>query len=565
MAFRVLLIQAPASRNENGAGDLGGHDADRILVPSGLLSIASHLRAHGFGAQAINLSTFTWPQTIAAIRNRPADLFGLSCFTFHRHAAAALAAEIKALFPTSHVTVGGPHVSALPLEWLGHYPAFDTVVIGEGEATALDLAVCLSEGRTAAGIPGTAFRADGSPALGPPRDTIADLDSLGKPWQHFDYFSPITSRGCPGNCTYCCTPKLWGRKIRFRSADSVLEEIEHLVARRGHRLLKIKDDTFTAHRTRALAICQGILDRGLELRWTCDTRVDFVTPELLAAMRRAGCIKVSYGIESGSPKILRSIRKRTDLPQVLAATAAARDLGMDVRFYLMVGNRGETPGTVRQTLDLVERARPTAFYFCALTVYPGTEEFEIARDKRLLSVERFFTDMARSEFSFNMGESSPGMSHLLNQLVGKLGGGDRPYAPYTTVEREQILARHPDMLRSYTDLALDYCGEGRLDDAEGTLHRAAAAAGRETQGFLHHLACVHFAKKDMAAAGRFFERALAAAPEDRYLRRDVAALNAAGTMNAQQQAHMAAWLFSNLRSTDPLVSGQPIVPMPLDP
>ena len=564
MSFRALLIYPRTSRDENGAGNVNVDNVDRILVPYGLLTIAAHLRAHDIDAEVINLSTFTWPQAVAAIRARPADLIGLSCYTHNRHAAADLAAQIKALFPTSHVTCGGPHVSAVPLEWLGHYPAFDSVVIGEGEATALDLATRLRDGRPAHDIPGTAWRCDGLPSLGPPRPFITDLDSIGKPWEHFDYGIPVTSRGCPGQCTFCSSPRLWGRKIRFRSADSVLEEMEGLVARRGYGFLAVKDDTFTAHKRRAVAICRGIVERGLEFRWSCDTRVDAVGPEILAAMRRAGCVMVSFGIESASPEILRNIRKRTDLSQALQATAAARELGLDVRFYLMIGNRGETPATVRQTVEFVEKARPTHFKYTPLSVYPGTEEFELARKGGTIGAEDYFAQTAPGAFCVHMGENSPGMVRILEQLQDRMGGRPRAYAPYTTVEREQILARHPDMLRSYLDLAVDYCEQRRLDDAEQVLDRAAQAMGRETPQLTHHLACVAFAKGDMAAARDRFQRALHGHPTSRSLRCDVAALSAAGKMNAQQHAAMAAQLFANLRSNT-FTAGQPALPMPLGP
>jgi anaerobic magnesium-protoporphyrin IX monomethyl ester cyclase len=301
MSFRILLIYPPTSQTQPSAANAVGLDVDRPFMPYGVMTIAANLRDRGFEVEVLNLCTSDWQQALAAIESRPADLFGISCYTFHRHAAAALGTQIKKLFPNSHLTIGGPHVWALARQWLSHYPAFDSVVIGEGEATILELAQALHQGQSTQGIPGTAYRGESTPLIGPPRQFIDDLDALGKPWRHFDYGFVVTSRGCPGKCTFCCSPALWGRKIRFRSAANVLDELEELVIARGHRFLNIKDDTFTARKSRVLEICRGIGERGLVFRWCCDTRVDCIDAEVLAAMRGAGCVRVNLGIESGSP------------------------------------------------------------------------------------------------------------------------------------------------------------------------------------------------------------------------------------------------------------------------
>ncbi|HUT90079.1 MAG TPA: radical SAM protein [Thermoguttaceae bacterium] len=553
MTFRVLLIYPPAYQTEPGRGSPGRHDPDRLFMPYGMLTMTAELRARGFEADAINLSTFPFEQALAAIRDRPADLFGLSCYTFHRHATAALGTEIKRLFPESHLTIGGPHVSALAREWLDHYPAFDTVVIGEGEATVVELAERLRDRQPTDDVPGTAYRrsdADHAPRLAPARPLVADLDALARPWEHFDYGFLITSRGCPGRCTFCCSPKLWGPKIRFRSAENVLEELEELVARRGHRFLNVKDDTFTANKKRALAICRGIAERGLVFRWVCDTRVDLVDPETLAAMRRAGCVRLNLGVESGNPEILRNLNKRIELDQVRKVTADARDLGLDVRFYLIVGSRGETPETVYQTLEFVDQTGPTSCLFHGLSIYPGTEEFEIARQQGLLSAEEYFDPGALGSDFFPMGEKSERMTHVLRVVGSRLFGIDQVQEPFTTADREQILARHPDMLLSYTELAICYAREWRLDEAERLLDRAADRLGGETPEILHYRACVRFAGRDFPGAQAYFGRALEAAPNDTSLIHSWNTLQAAGPMSYQKQGRVAQQLLADLRSTE---------------
>jgi hypothetical protein len=391
--------------------------------------------------------------------------------------------------------------------------------------------------------PGIKLALTGTPAL-----NVAELDSIAKPWEHFDYGYLITSRGCPGQCTFCSSPQLWGRKVRFRSAENVLEEIEELVTARGHRFLNIKDDTFTAGRKRLLAICGGIVERGLAFRWVCDTRVDLVDPEMLAAMRRAGCMRLNLGIESGSPEILRNIKKRIDLDEAASVTGEARKLGMDVRFYLILGNRGETPETVRETLDFVERARPTSCLMHGLVLFPGTEEFELARGQGLVSAEDYFSQTGLGEGFFNMGERSARMENVLRTLAPATAR-EKPHTPYTTAEREQILARHPDLLLSYTDLAIDYAEQWRLDDAERVLQSALEKLGGQAPVILHHLACVAIVRNDMPAAEAYFDRAFAASPRDTSLLLTRQILQAAGPLNYQTQGQLAANLLTNLRST----------------
>ena len=562
MSFRVLLIYPPTSESEPSAANTAGLDVDRQFMPYGVLTTAACLREGGFNVNVVNLCTSDWRHALSAIESRPADLFGISCYTFHRHAAAALGTRIKEMFPNSHLTIGGPHVWALAPQWLNHYPAFDSAVIGEGEVTALELARALRDGQPTEGIPGTAYRERGRPVLGPPREFIADLDGLGKPWRYFDYGFVVTSRGCPGKCTFCCSPELWGRNIRFRSAGNVLDEIEELVAGRGHRFLNVKDDTFTARKSRVLEICRGIDERGLVFRWCCDTRVDCVDGEVLAAMRRAGCVRVNLGIESGSPDVLRNIGKPIDPDRAMRVTAEARGLGMDVRYYLIVGNRGETPNTIYQTLDFVRKARPTHFLLHPLAVYPGTEDFRVAQSDGLISAEDYFDRSKLTSDFISLGEVSPEMTHVVGHVIRELGAGEQAHAPFTFAEREEILRRHPEMLRSYTDLALAYAGQWRLDEADRVLAGAAEMMGGRIPELLHYAACMKFARRDFTGAGEYFELALEGAPNDTSVILSRKTIQESGRLDYRNQGEVAMRLFADLQSSQFLFVGDGVREVP---
>jgi radical SAM superfamily enzyme YgiQ (UPF0313 family) len=550
MGYRILLIYPPAAESDQPQSVETGLGADRQFMPYGLLTTAAELRGGGFDVEVVNLATCSWPRAIAAVKSRPADLVGISCYTFHRHAAAALGAEIKAIFPQSHLTVGGPHVSAMPQPWLEHYPAFDSVVIGEGEATALELAQTLRDGGSPVGMAGTAYCDGGSVRTGPAREFIADLDRLGKPWKHFNYGFVITSRGCPGKCTFCSSPTLWGRKIRFRSAENVLDELEELVIRRGHRFLNVKDDTFTARKSRVAEICRGIEQRKLVFRWGCDTRVDCVDRELLAAMRRAGCVRLNLGIESASPEVLDNLGKPIDPDRALRVTADARALGMNVRYYLIMGTRGETPKAVHQTLSFIERARPTHFLLHAMSIYPGTKEFQLAEEAQLVSVEDYFDRSKLACCFLPLGEDSPEMEHVLKTVFQELGDGEQVHAPYTLEEREEILRRHPEMLRSHTDLAAAYARKWRLDEAEQVLEKAGATLGAELPELLHYAACVKYARRDFLAAEQFFDRAWKAAPDDTSIVWNRNTIHGVNRADYLRQGQVTMQLFDHLESTE---------------
>ena len=403
--MRIVLLYpppwkiAPAGHIPYPGGEGAPREADPLAVdggdfsqaPYGLLSIASQAIEADHQVTVLNLSTFPWNEVEYVTDRLQADLYGLSCHTANRRGVAMLAKWIRRRHPGAHIVVGGPHVTALPGEILNHHPAIDTVIIGEGESSFMELVRCIEEGGTAGGVPGTASRGAKGVAIAPPRPPIADLDSLASPADHFSLRTLVTSRGCPGRCTFCASRLMWSGHLRFHSAAYVLDMVEKSVYRHGHRYLAFKDDTFTADRQRVITICEEISRRRIGCNWSCETRADRLDPELLAYLHRAGCRRISIGVESASPQILKNIRKNVSLDKVLEATRAARNAGIEVRFYMMVGNRGETYHTFREGLDFIKLAEPNQFVFCQLHLYPGTEEFEIFQRNGCVTPEIFFT------------------------------------------------------------------------------------------------------------------------------------------------------------------------------
>jgi len=481
---------------------------DFIQIPYGLLSLAAQALHAGLDTRVLNLADIDWPTIENLIARLHGDLFGLSCLTANRRGTMMLAECIRKCHPGAAIIVGGPHVTALPLQTLHYIPSIDAVVIGEGEQTLASILRHRMKGSPLKNIPGTAWRDGDACHLGPPRKRIENLDSLVSPLQYFDLGTVMTSRGCPMRCTFCSSTRMWGLQPRYHSVKRVLNDLETAVRRHGRRVISIKDDTFTAHRERTLAICEGIRQQRLNFIWSCDTRVDCLDEYVLQAMRQAGCVRISLGVESGSENVLKNIRKKISPAKVLAATRAARKFGIQVRYYMMVGNRGENPDTFRQSLDLIERGQPDQFVFSQLHLYPGTEEFEIFRREGLVSEDIFFN---RDFLCLSCFAGSAADERAIRRDLEHMQGVQSSHA-YSAEERRAILARLPDLHLCHMDLARACLREGNPDAAE--LHlQSALQRDYPLPGLVYNLlACLCAARHDVQGADRNLESALAYYP-----------------------------------------------------
>jgi len=226
-------------------------------------------------------------------RERP-DVIGLSAMTPEIQCAADVAHLAKQVLPNSLIVIGGVHAIVLPRETLEEYADFDVLVSGEGEFVLPEVVRAFREGRSFEGIEGVAFRRDGAVILNPKRPYIEDLDSIPFPaWdkypRHSKQYCMMSSRGCPYGCAFCMT--IMGTKVRSRSPENVVEEMEWLANTYRPREIVFSDETFTLNLERTDRILDHILARGLErkIRWSAQTRVDRVNYELFAKLKRAGC------------------------------------------------------------------------------------------------------------------------------------------------------------------------------------------------------------------------------------------------------------------------------------
>lgn len=365
-----------------------------ITQPLGLGYIAAALERAGESVELLDNSVedLSPEEFKARVRAAAPRLVGLSVCSSSHNTALLLARLAKEALPGVTVAAGGIHPSALPEKMLEE-PAVDFVVIGEGEETLPQLLAALRSGSDPAAVPGLAFRSAKGVVRTPPRPLIEDLDALPFPAWHLmrmdRYTLPaqrrltsapaaavITSRGCPHSCNFCSHNSVFRGRVRFRSPEGVVAELKELQQRYGVGEVLFWDDSFLLRPERAEAVCRLILERGLKLTWSCSSRADQFSPALAAQLYAAGCRLVSFGIESGSEEIRRSLNKGVTREQAFAAVRACRAAGLLSFCSFMLGSPGETEATAEETIAMARELDPDFAICCLFSPMPGSAFFD---------------------------------------------------------------------------------------------------------------------------------------------------------------------------------------------
>jgi len=410
---RVLLI-FPA----------GGFSNKEPLPPLGLAFLGAVLEKEHIPVAIIDAAVeHLSPAALSRrISDYKPDVVGVTVLTEFRFSSFDAAHIARAAAPDSLILLGGPHVSLAAEDTAAHVKAADIVVRGEAEETILLLLRALANGGDLHTVPGLTWREEGQIVSTPDAPLVKDLDSLPFPARHLlpmekyrflldipgvgqrSVAHTISSRGCPFGCSFCATSSMMGMRWRARSAANVLTEIEQMVAD-GYDTLWFFDDTFTMSKKRVRDICQGILDRKLDIHFTCSIRVDSVDHELLTMMRRAGCFMVFFGVESGNQETIDKVcGKRISLDQVRAVARWCDELGIIKNPGYIIGFPGETMELARETLSFMEEVGGKAS-LSFLKVYPGTAIERIAREKGILQPEFSWSDPKMT------GSTSLGAAH----------------------------------------------------------------------------------------------------------------------------------------------------------
>ncbi len=383
---RVLLINPTYKRPEE-------MDARRksipINLPLGLGYLAAYLSSKGVGFELFDerlepLYDRTLQKLIAECN---AGLVGISCATAFIYRGIDIARSVKKISRDIKVVLGGPHPTIMPDECLKH-DEVDYVVRQEGEITLWELVKSLAGQMDLKDVLGLSYKKDGEIIRNPDRPLIHDLDTLPDfPFNIFRNrkdrysFKVLSSRGCPQSCVFCSARSVSGRKYRYRSAEKVVQDLETLVGEFGRKRIGFADDTFTANKMRVLRLCELIRERNLhkQASFFCTARGDTLDHEILGAMKAAGFRGISLGVESGSNRIMKVVKKGERVEDNVQAAKIAKEMGFKLRGSFIIGlpteTRQESLQTIRLALDL-----PLDYAMFNLPIpYPGTELYEIAK------------------------------------------------------------------------------------------------------------------------------------------------------------------------------------------
>jgi anaerobic magnesium-protoporphyrin IX monomethyl ester cyclase len=396
----VILINPPWIKKEENIWK----KISSCMPPLGLASLASFLERNNvevtiIDAQAEQMALADIIQRIG--RYNPLFI-GITATTSIIDNGLEIARLCKEAFPESKVIMGGVHPMVMTEEVLDNL-SVDFIVRGEGELALLDLV----KGRDLKSIGGVSYKLEGKIYHNDDRPVIDNLDSLPFPAYHLlpmrKYYpalgaykrlpaiSMVTTRGCPGRCTFCYGGML-GKHIRHRSAQNIIEEIKLLKADYGIKEICFYDDTFTVFKDNVKQFCRLLIQDKINISWSCFSRVDFIDEETLKEMKEAGCHQIMYGIESADEGILKNINKRFSLEQANRIMALTKKVKIDVRAAFMFGSPGETEETMQRTINYAIKSDPDLVVFNITTPYPGTEMFKWAKDKgylRTLNWEKY--------------------------------------------------------------------------------------------------------------------------------------------------------------------------------
>lgn len=384
--FRILLVEAPYS-----------YGSDKIAVepyfPLGIGYLASYVRQKEYDVRIFQAkrSKAFYAEFIEEIKKFDPHLVGISAMT-PAYPEALRICKLTKMYTKAKTTLGGCHISALNSKVFRDTDHVDFLVIGEGELTFSELASAVRKGSSSfSDIDGLIWKgSSGDIIANSLRKFIEDIDTLPFPARDLvDIFrygghsyisfgkrvaTMISSRGCPFSCSFCSSFLTMGRKYRLRSSENVLAEVDELTSRHKIDHVIFEDDVFTLDRERLLRICEGFRKR--KISWYCLSRVDNIDLATAEIMKESGCRMINFGIESGSPEILKKINKRLSLKQAKEAIASCNKVGLRTQATFILGFPFDTLETMKMTLSAAKKLSPSIAIFFPLIPYPGTEIFE---------------------------------------------------------------------------------------------------------------------------------------------------------------------------------------------
>lgn len=431
LKMKLLLVFPPQEKAVTPRFKTCLQEGVGFLPPIGLLSLATYIEHKGLAEVEVldclaeGISHSDLPHKI---RKSNPDIVGISAMTHTLPDAVETIKAVKDIDPDLPVILGGPHTSVFPVE-SARLPGVDYVVLGEGEIPLAGLLTALGEGTDPSSVPGVIKSEAGEIKGDPEPFFIMDLDILPIPERHYlpadRYYTVvsrhppttiiISSKGCPHSCIFCHTAG--GKRWRGRSAKHVVDEIAACV-KQGINEFFFFDENFLFSRERIKEMADEIKKRKLEIFFDLRTRADSVDRELLELLRSMGGQRIQYGLESGSPRMLKALKKGILIEQSESAVYEAKRAGLATYASFMIGLPGETEEDLKATMDLALRLPLDYVDFSIAMPYPHTEMYYMAQKEGLISGDpwREFAKNPGTEFFIPYWEERLNSEELEEQL-----------------------------------------------------------------------------------------------------------------------------------------------------
>ena len=382
------------------------------MIPYGLYSIAAFLESRKHDVSLANFSKLGFREAASLAAKEKPELIGVSIFSFNRYDSFAFIKEVRRLMPNVKICIGGPHADFFSDEILKRYSAINAVIKGEGEEAFASLADAIERSESFEPI-----------IIG---ERIKNIDALPLPLSFQGKMIGInnneqlkviiTSRGCPSNCTFCSSPQFWSRRVSFRSAKSIADEIETIYKKFGIIYFSIRDDNFTLKKDRVIEVCDLLIKRKLFLMWNCQARVDTIDIDMLKAMKLAGLEHIQLGVESGSQKMLDKYNKGIRTEDIIKAADITRSAGISLSIYLMTGMLEETGKDVQETVEIIKKIRPMDGMVSPVAYYPGTALYDEMKLAGKVSNDIWFNTKESGIFLRKDIDAEAGMMRILREL-----------------------------------------------------------------------------------------------------------------------------------------------------
>jgi len=409
--FKVLLIN-PSYAQQLYTTTLDVHESMERKPPLGILSIGTYLKEHtDFEVRLLDnqLEGLKDDEVARLIQKYRPDVVGTTVVSFKLYSAYRVTQVVKESLASTYVCWGGPHLSIFPKASL-HLPGVDFIVLGDGEIPFTQLCQNLSEGKKIEDIQGV-YTIDSEPHNSQFQDYVdTNLDELPMPditllpYKKYRAFltndlmaTAITSRGCPYRCIFC---KLDFNRIRLVPIENVIQLLEAYIDL-GIKEIEFYDETFNLNTSRVIEFANLVINKGLKFKWSFRGRVDAVNTKMLELIKEAGCQRIQYGVEAGTDRVLKILKKGTTVDQVKRCFGLTNPIKIDTVAYFILGNPGETLEEMNQTIQLAREIKPTYLEYSIFNISPGTESYKMALDEGVIQRDCW------REYAANQDENMP--------------------------------------------------------------------------------------------------------------------------------------------------------------